>query len=41
MPTLLAIEALEQDRIFVKQQLAKPTTDAWSTARVMWENRLS
>jgi hypothetical protein len=41
MPTLLAIEALEQDRIFVEQQLAKPSDDTWGTAKLMWQSRLT
>ncbi len=41
MPTLLAIESLEQDRIFVKQQLAKANDDTWGTAKLMWQSRLA
>jgi len=40
MPTLLSIEALEQDRLFVKRKLDEVAANPWGTARLMWESRL-
>jgi hypothetical protein len=41
MPTLLSIEALEADRLYVQRQLADLRESSWGTARLMWENRLA
>lgn len=40
MPTLLSIEALEADRLYVERQLVEAGDDPWDTARLMWESRL-
>lgn len=34
------LESLEQDRLFVQQQLAR-AGDTWSTAKLMWQSRLA
>lgn len=39
MPTLLSIESLESDRLFVQRKLQEDVSP-WGTARLMWENRL-
>ncbi len=43
MPTLLSLEALESDRMFVSRQCAGLTeaSDPWGTARLMWQSRLA
>lgn len=41
MPTLLSIEALEEDRLYVKRQYNDSGANPWGTARLMWQNRLS
>jgi hypothetical protein len=39
MPTLLSIEALESDRLFVERKRAEEDSP-WGTAKLMWEQRL-
>lgn len=41
MPTLLSIEALEADKLYVEQQLAAAGDSPWGTARLMWQSRLA
>lgn len=41
MPTLLSIEALEADKLYVERQLAEAGESPWGTARLMWQSRLS
>ncbi|WP_431303015.1 hypothetical protein [Sediminicoccus sp. BL-A-41-H5] len=41
MPTLLSIEALQADRLYVEQQLLAASANPWGTSRLMWENRLA
>ncbi len=41
MPTLLSLEALEMDRIYVQRQLAEVNDTPWGTAHIMWRNRLA
>ncbi|APF36140.1 hypothetical protein IMF23_04175 [Chelatococcus daeguensis] len=41
MPTLLSIEALEADKLYVERQLAGTDESPWGTARLMWQNRLA
>ena len=42
MPTLLSLEALEADRLFVARQCNElnDKCDPWGTTRLMWKNRL-
>lgn len=41
MPTLLSLEALEADKLYVERQLAEVGDSPWGTVRLMWQNRLS
>lgn len=41
MPTLLSIEALESERLYVQRQLDETLESKWGTARLMWKSRLA
>lgn len=41
MPTLLTLEALEADRVYILRQLRETPASAWGTLRSMWESRLA
>lgn len=41
MPTLLSIEALEADKLYVERQLSEADHSPWGTTRLMWQSRLA